>query len=86
MPFRLWCDPMQILQSRNVGNVNGNSPDFSVCVETDGGWICVAEFRTHQESLTLAEAAAERSGLHAIVRRCGQTIADLYPAEFRSPQ
>ncbi len=85
MPFRLWRDPVQILQSGNAGSVECNSPDFSVCVETHGGWICVAEFRTHHEAMSLAEAAADRSGLHAMIRRSGQTIADLQPAEHSRP-
>ncbi len=76
---------MQILQNRATGAVDCDSPDFSVCVETDGGWICVAEFRTHHEALSLAEAAAERSGLHAMIRRNGQTIADLRPTECCVP-
>ncbi len=76
---------MQTLHHGIVGAADNNSPDFSVSVKTDGGWICVAEFRTQHEAVSLAEAATERSGLHAMIRRCGQTIAVLQPEECCIP-
>ena len=54
-------------------------PEHSVCFETDGGRVFLAEFRTHGEALTLARNAAERLQRPVTIRRCGEDVQEVAP-------
>ncbi len=57
----------------------GNNPDYSVSVQTNGGWVYVAEFRTYGEATSLAKAATSRSGLKSQIRNCGHIVMEFAP-------
>jgi len=54
-------------------------PEHSVCFETEGGRVFLAEFRTHGEALALARNATERLQRPVTIRRCGQDVQEVEP-------
>ncbi|MCA9033794.1 MAG: hypothetical protein KDA91_01630 [Planctomycetaceae bacterium] len=64
--------------------MRGDAPEYSVRVKTEADWIYIAEFRTWEEAISLAESAAERSHLVTQVRRCGTVVRELQPVSVVS--
>lgn len=63
--FRIWNTPpttstAKTPDTREPANEN---PDFAVCVQTDGEWIYIAEFRTEREAMFIAQSTYIRTGM-----------------------
>ena len=63
----------------NLHNNSDEDPEYSVRMPTDGGWVYLAEFRTHGEAVETAQEAANQLGIAINVCRCGDDLQQFHP-------